>query len=155
MENPQRGTYSDAGRQKTRGVSGDAQREATAGLMADMPGSRTPTPITSIARFRSGQIPRALRNDPGWRSALYILEHAFQDDDRPWTFVDPEKRSIDFAGMLYAAGSWSHSERLLVEVASSLFNGDTKVDLFDLLSTLDDDNAEIVFAAMNAFMGWS
>ena len=95
-------------------------------------------------------IPEELRDDPGWRGALYILEHAFAGHEGVWSFVDPVEESIDFEGMLNAV-AWSHSERLFLIVAHSLFNGEAKVDLMELFSTLDDANAEIVLEAMRAF----
>jgi hypothetical protein len=91
-------------------------------------------------------------NDAGWRGALTILLGSPQlsDDSRVWRHVNLERREIHFPKIL-EDGTFSSGERTLVEVAASLFNDETKVNLFDALNSLDDRNANLIVTAICNF----
>ena len=96
----------------------------------------------------SKTIPPELRQDPGWRGALHILESGFPSERSVvWQYVNPVQRVIDFDGM-QAGGAWSHGELLLIQAAASLFNPRQTVSLWEMVSTLDNDNLELVVDAI-------
>lgn len=68
-------------------------------------------------------------------------------------WIDFEHHEIDFSRML--DNGWSHGERLMIRAANDLFNGDERVGLDELLSTLDDTNLRIVLDAIAIRRGWS
>ena len=67
------------------------------------------------------EIPEELRHNAAWRGPLYILEHAFPDqEDDVWEYVDPVNYEIHFKEMI-ANRAWSSTEMLLLQSAASLF----------------------------------
>jgi hypothetical protein len=77
--------------------------------------------------MRSGRsivLPKELQKDPSSRAGLYILEQAFRNEPRVWKYVDAKLWTIHFDRM-QNEGTWSGG-RLLIEVAASLFDGQTE-----------------------------
>lgn len=98
-------------------------------------------------------IPPELRRDPGWRAALVIIESPwFADRGAVWNHVHPERGSLFFDQIL-AAIPWSSTERLMLEAAASLFNGDTKISLYHTLSRIDDLQLRVLLRAVAVFLG--
>jgi hypothetical protein len=69
-------------------------------------------------------------------------------------FVDVASQEIDVAGLLDAAGAWSHGERLLVELACNLWNGAETPSVRELVATLDDANFVRALRAIGIARGW-
>jgi ABC-type lipopolysaccharide export system ATPase subunit len=88
-----------------------------------------------------------------WRAALVILLHeTFMDDGRVWAHVDLEKERIHFDRML-EDGTFSGGERRLLEIAASLFSTDHQVNLWSILSGLDDTHTSLALYAISTFCG--
>src|SRR5581483_8085710 len=67
-------------------------------------------------------------------------------------FINFEHHEIDFPRML--DNGWSHGELVMIRAANDLFNGDQEVGLDELVSTLDDNNLQIVLDAIKIRRGW-
>lgn len=107
-----------------------------------------PTSIDAIAR----ELPANLKKDAGWRSAWHIITSStFRPGDaRLWGHVNLQRETIQFDDIL-ASGTWSSTEFLMLQAASSLFSGDTKVSLYRLMDRLSDDQAVTLIEAMCVF----
>ena len=89
-------------------------------------------------------------HDGGYRAAFHILlSPRFDRDDRVWQHVHLVRpnNGIYFEEML-DTGRFSGGERLLLQVAWSLFNGGVEVTLDDLYFRLDRQALELVLEAM-------
>lgn len=92
---------------------------------------------------------KVLIGDPGWAAVLMIF--SFQPiAGRIRPYLDLERRRILVDELFAAAQSWSSGERALIDVALSLFNGHTKVDLMDVMSSLSRDWADTALYGMLA-----
>ena len=93
-----------------------------------------------------------LWNDGGWRGALTILLGSPQlsDDGRVWQHIDLHREEFHFTRIL-KDGTFSSGERILIEIAASLFNGDVKVSLWSAFGRLDDRSARLAVAAIKNF----
>lgn len=93
-----------------------------------------------------------LWNDGGWRGALTILlgSPELSNDGRVWQHIDLYREEIHFKRILKDR-TFSSGERILIEIAASLFNGDVKVSLWSAFGRLDDRNARLAVAAINNF----
>jgi hypothetical protein len=103
-------------------------------------GSMTTTTLTT-------ELPKELQGDPAWCAVLYLLEEAFPSEPRVWKYVDAKRWSIHFDGMLNE-GSWSGGERILVEVAASLFDGESKASLWTAGQRLSNEHWAAVLEAL-------
>lgn len=84
-------------------------------------------------------------------AALHILTApCFCSDWRVWRHLDPLIDGIDFRAIL-AESTWSHSERLLLEYAWSLFNGGVSVDMGCLMSRLDPARQTLAIEALQRY----
>ena len=91
-----------------------------------------------------------LIGDPGWAAVLMIFSFppiALQV--RP--YLDLERRRILVTELGEAAQAWSSGERALIDVALSLFNGRTKVDLMAVMSTLNHEWMDTALYGMLAY----
>jgi len=89
--------------------------------------------------------------DPGWRSAMYILlSPVFGGESRVRRYVGPD--GIDFETMI-AKGGFSGGETRLLLVAWSLFNGGGDVALNAVFASLGHKWAAIALEAMALFSG--
>lgn len=84
----------------------------------------------------------------GWESALLILNGDLLKGKDWRRFVNFERKEIDFLGMTQESDRWSSSEKLMVRVAWSMFNGGSS-NLGDVMRYLDRDNLKLVIEAMN------
>jgi hypothetical protein len=93
-----------------------------------------------------------LWKDGGWRGALTILLGSPQltNDDRVWCHVDLDREEIHFARIL-RDGTFSSGERILIEIAASLFNDEMKVNLWNAFDRLDDYSARLAMTAIRNF----
>jgi hypothetical protein len=93
-----------------------------------------------------------LWKDGGWRGALTILlgSPELSNDGRVWRHVDLNREEIHFTRIL-KDGTFSSGERILIQIAASLFNGEVKVNLWNAFGRLDDRNARLAMAAINNF----
>lgn len=87
-------------------------------------------------------IPRSVLRDPGYGAALHILLNTrLHRDARVASHIsqteDGSIQRMDFATVL-EDGTFSTTERLLLEVASSLLNGEPRLNLSLLAERLDD-----------------
>jgi hypothetical protein len=96
------------------------------------------------------ELPKELQKDPSWRAVLYILEQAFPNEPRVWKYVDAKLWTIDFDRMKNE-GTWSGGERVLIEVAASLFDGETRVSLFEAAQRLGKRHWPLVMEALTIF----
>lgn len=93
---------------------------------------------------------RTARNSE-WAAAVHILTSArFATDPRVWRHVDEDLSGIGFTQML-AAQSWSSGERLLLELAASLYGTGVQVDAGRLLG-LGDSGRAVAYGAVVAYL---
>lgn len=59
------------------------------------------------------------------------------------SYVDPVRRSVDWAGLDAVAAAWSHGERVLIRLAQTLWSR-TDLLALDELRILDPDTAQQV-----------
>lgn len=98
--------------------------------------------------------PRGLEGDSGWRAALHVLNCDLLLAKGVDQFVDVERRSIYFRKLLRAARPWSSGERMMVQVAASLFSPEFKTpNLWELAGRLDSDNVALVAEAIRVAAG--
>lgn len=76
-----------------------------------------------------------------------LVRLPWQREARVWRHVTPEGR-VDWDAVLGEA--WSGGERVLVEAMASLCDPPRQVSLAEVVSRLDDDNFELVLAALRA-----
>jgi hypothetical protein len=86
------------------------------------------------------------------RELLAVLVALEPLDDRKWHYLDLEHRTFDSAGMLEQP--WSSGERVLVEVAASLWNTG-KVDLGYIASGMGGRHFQAVVDALAVRAGHS
>ena len=93
-----------------------------------------------------------LWKDGGWRGALTILMGSplLSNDGRVWQHVNLDRQEIQFPKIL-CDGTFSSGERTLIEIAASLFNQDTHVNLWEAFNGLDDHSAKLAITAMCNF----
>jgi hypothetical protein len=93
-----------------------------------------------------------LWKDGGWRGALTILlgSSELSNDGRVWRHINLDRQEIHFSRIL-KDGTFSSGERILIEIAASLFNGDVKVNLWNAFGRLDDNNAKLAITAIGTF----
>ena len=96
------------------------------------------------------ELPKDLQGDPAWHEVLYLLEQAFPNESRVWKHVDAKNWSIDFDRML-SGGAWSSGERILLEVAASLFDGESKVSLWQAAQRVGNQHWPLVMEALAIF----
>ena len=96
------------------------------------------------------ELPKDLQGDAGWRAVLYLLEQAFPNESRVWSYVDAKNWSIDFDRML-EEGAWSGGERILLEVAASLFDDESKVSLWEAGVRVGKQHWPLVMEALAIF----
>jgi hypothetical protein len=93
-----------------------------------------------------------LWKDGGWRGALTIFlgSPELSNDGRVWRHVNLDRQEIHFTRIL-KDGTFSSGERILIEIAASLFNGAVKVNLWNAFGRLDDNNAKLAITAIGTF----
>jgi hypothetical protein len=93
-----------------------------------------------------------LWKDAGWRGALTILMGSplLSNDGRVWQHVNLDREEIQFLKIL-CDGTFSSGERTLIEIAASLFNQDTRVNLWEAFNCLDYHSAKLAITAMCNF----
>lgn len=84
-------------------------------------------------------------------AATYILAAPILGG-RVERWIDFKHHEIDFSRML--DNEWSHGERLMIQAANDLYNGDRAVGLDELASTLDDRNLRTILDAIKIRRGW-
>jgi hypothetical protein len=119
-----------------------------------------PTPFSKaiLSRLVSSKVfdppaaARAVRlaEDAGWAAALTILTFRhLAAKTRP--FISVERCSLEVEALLAASRRWSSGERLLVDAAVSLYCGGAKLDLSNLMGTLNGEWADALIAGMLAY----
>ena len=94
-----------------------------------------------------------LLKDPGWRALLTIFcGILLRRNELVWKHVDLEARSIDIEKLLDDAGVLSGGEKRMVNIALSLFSHGCEVNLYRVLSNLDEENAQLVIDAIGTFL---
>src|SRR6266446_5535950 len=94
-----------------------------------------------------------LLKDAGWRALLTIFcGDLLRDRGEVWNSIDLESRSIDIEKLLYATGVLSGGEKRLIDIALSLFNQHREVNLYRVLSNLDEENSQLVIDAIGTFL---
>ena len=81
----------------------------------------------------SFEIPDWARADPEWAAPLHLLTSPALRNKGCLRAVDFRGREIAFTGLAGAARPWSHSERILLCAAWTLFNGGHRRAFAELL----------------------
>jgi hypothetical protein len=74
-----------------------------------------------------------------WAATVHLLT-APAIVERAAAFIDPDRKVIGWPELLEASQPWSAAERLLVDAALDLWNGDRSTSLYDAVTRLDDPN---------------
>jgi hypothetical protein len=74
-----------------------------------------------------------------WAATVHLLT-APAIVERAAAFIDPDRKAIGWPGLLETSLPWSAAERLLVDAALDLWNGDRSTSLYDAVTRLDDPN---------------
>jgi hypothetical protein len=115
-----------------------------------------PSTMTNLVGVLMKPLQTAVARGPQYRAALFLLTEAPIFRSRPKSWVErylPATGGIDFPTLL-ARGDWSTGERLVVNVAASVFGcrpdgGNTvAVNLLDIRAGLDKANRRAVFTAI-------
>lgn len=88
------------------------------------------------------------RTDDAFVAAVYVLLEPRTLRDRVVPYMSWERQEIDFDGLVAASREWSRSERLLLQVAQDLWNGNADASLGELVTVLDQTNLQIVLDAI-------
>jgi hypothetical protein len=86
---------------------------------------------------RKQEDPVARTGNSEFDSAAHLLR-APLIASRTADLIDDERVSIEFLALLERSGVWSTGERMLVDVALDLWNGDGETTLSDVVGSLDD-----------------
>ena len=96
-------------------------------------------------------LPKWAKDDVYWHSALYILGTMANRElkFRPLLhqFVNLDESTIDFFAIKRVVSSWSHGEKVMVNLATHLFNETHEFKLSDL-DYLDDGNSKNALKAI-------
>jgi len=108
--------------------------------------------LSATQAYTPADLAQAVYNseDPGWAVALTVLAHP-RIARRARPYIELRRGFIDFDEMERAPDLSSHGERLLVAVASSLYNSATKVDLAALCACLEYSWLDYAVAGLLAF----
>jgi hypothetical protein len=82
-----------------------------------------------------------------WAATVHLLT-APAIVERAAVFIDPDRRVIGWAPLLEASRPWSAAERLLVDAALDLWNGERSTSLYDAVTRLDEPNFARVVEAL-------
>jgi hypothetical protein len=94
---------------------------------------------------------RTARNGQ-WGAAIYVFTSSrFAADDRIWRHVDHDLSGIDFSAILRDR-SWQGVERMLVELAASLYGKRAKLDLGRLFELLGNSGREVAMGAIEVYL---
>ncbi len=74
-----------------------------------------------------------------WAATVHLLT-APAIVERAAAFIDPDRKVIGWPGLLETSLPWSAAERLLIDAALDLWNGDRSTSLYDAVTRLDDPN---------------
>ncbi len=74
-----------------------------------------------------------------WAATVHLLT-APAIVERAAAFIDHERKVIGWVGLLETSRPWTAAERLLVDAALDLWNGDRSTSLYDAVTRLDDPN---------------
>ena len=83
-----------------------------------------------------------------FKAVLSLLEQTGKDFS---TWVDTEAQEIDVEGILLSSRKWSSGEKLLVDLALSLFSPSHAVNLNQVFNTLDTENTQQVIRILQEY----
>lgn len=88
--------------------------------------------------------------EPDYMAALFLLSTPLLARR---TMNHVKRRAIEFPKLLELIKPWSSSEKALVRLAASLFNGSYKADVNDTFWNLDAANINLVLKALEIRFG--
>jgi hypothetical protein len=92
----------------------------------------------------------SVRRSPEFAAVLLIAEEAFPFDFRVWKHIDARSQEVDFVEMLSDA-TFSSTERLMLEIAASLWWGGTHPTILGLIAErLGDEWLAVLIRALAA-----
>lgn len=89
-----------------------------------------------------------------WDAAVFLLRAPLLID-RTEQFIDEARCTIDWEGIDAKACVWSSAEQMLVALAQNLWTGSGEMNVNSLLTTLDNQNFELVSRALELRRGGS
>jgi hypothetical protein len=88
-----------------------------------------------------------------WDSVIYLLGAPILRAKKAFRFVNAERLSIDWDGLVEASAPWSHGERLMVALAHDLWNSAGGLSMKEFAATLDDANFSRALRAIEIARG--
>lgn len=105
-----------------------------------------PLSDTTLAALKSS----ALRKPDRAAGLAILLAPAFVNDSRVWKHFDSASDGLPFEDILDDT-TWSHSERILLQLGWSIYNGGADVNVWELMARLDASQLEIAIGAVRAY----
>jgi hypothetical protein len=98
-------------------------------------------------------LPAHLLKDRYWASLIHLFQKNWKLKGAFTTkYFDLENGDIKIQALKKHAGPWSHSEKIMLNLALHLFNERNKFNLSDL-DNLDDNNRKLAYEAMRIRFG--
>lgn len=99
-------------------------------------------------------IPVCMKKDRYWASLIHLFKnHPKLNSVFTTKYFDIEEGIVKFQSLKRVAGPWSHSEKIMLNLALHLFNERNKFNLSDL-DYLDDHNKNLAFEALRIRFGY-
>ncbi|WP_445486461.1 hypothetical protein [Niallia sp. 03133] len=93
-------------------------------------------------------IPAHLSKDRYWASLIHLFKnHAKLKQVFTTKYFDMEGETVSMQALKRNSGSWSHSEKIMLNLALHLFNERNKFNLTDI-DYLDSNNRKLAFEAI-------
>lgn len=95
----------------------------------------------------------SLRRRPEYAAAVVVASEAFPLDTRVWKHLHHERQEVDFDQML-ADTTFSASDRLLLEIAASLWGGSEHSTMLGVLAErLGNEGLTVILQGLTAAQG--
>lgn len=93
--------------------------------------------------------------DPRYAAVLVVASEAFPLDNRVWNHINADAQHVDFDRIL-SNGTFTSTERLLLEIAASLWSSSTHPTILSVVADrLGDEWLAVVLRAVAAARGGS